>query len=81
MTGEAPITSKADIWSAGAVLYYLTYGKEPVDETPKPPYGVPQTRSILVQDVLHHCLQRNLNRRANHDWLARHPLTNSNAIV
>jgi len=75
------VTSKADIWSAGAILYHLTYGQPPIHDTAQPPLGIQQTRSILVQDIIHHCLQRNLNRRANHYWLAEHPLTNSTAIA
>ncbi|UJR38642.1 hypothetical protein I4U23_031307 [Adineta vaga] len=74
-SGRIPITSKADIWSAGAILYFMTYGKRPVYETTKPPNGVPPTRSHHVQDVLHHCLQRNPNRRPDHQWLVEHPLT------
>jgi serine/threonine protein kinase len=81
LTSDAPITTKADIWSAGAILYYLTYGTKPIYWNSKSPPGVPPTRSTLVQDVLHHCLQRNINQRADHHWLAQHPLTTGSAIV
>ncbi|CAF3519336.1 unnamed protein product [Adineta steineri] len=73
--GRIPITSKADIWSVGAILYFMTYGKRPEYETPQPPVGVSPTRSSLVQDVLNRCLQRNPNRRPDHRWLVQHPLT------
>jgi serine/threonine protein kinase len=76
VSDEGSVTSKADIWSAGAVLYYLTYGIPPIDSSSQPPPGVRPTRCSLVQDVLNHCLQRNPNQRASHHWLAQHPLTN-----
>ncbi|CAF0959498.1 unnamed protein product [Adineta steineri] len=72
---RTPVTSKADIWSVGAILYFLTYGKRPIYETAQAPDGVSQTRSRLVQDILQHCLQRNASRRPDHQWLAQHPLT------
>ncbi|CAF1481141.1 unnamed protein product [Adineta ricciae] len=75
-----PITSKADIWSIGAILYYLTYGTSPVYESAQPPSGYSPTQSNLVQDILYHSLQRDPNRRVEHRWLVEHPLTKSNAI-
>ncbi|CAF1404373.1 unnamed protein product [Adineta ricciae] len=79
-SGQIPITSKADIWSVGAILYFLTYGKRPIYENPRPPNGVSSTSSHLVQDILHHCLQRNPNRRPDHQWLVQHPLTKSSRL-
>ncbi|CAF1354462.1 unnamed protein product [Adineta ricciae] len=70
-----PITSQADIWSAGSILYYLTYGKTPVYESPRPPSGAPQTKSPLVRNILYYSFQKNPNRRANLPWLVEHPLT------
>ncbi|CAF3759764.1 unnamed protein product [Adineta steineri] len=81
LTGEAPITTKADIWSVGAILYFLTYGVKPPYWTAQPPSGLPPTRSTLVQDVIHRCLQRNLYRRADQSWLAQHPLTSDSTTV
>ncbi|CAF1260950.1 unnamed protein product [Adineta ricciae] len=78
-TRQMPITSKADIWSIGAILYYTTYGKSPVHESPRAPMGIPPTQSNLVQSVLYHSLQRNPYRRVDHHWLIEHPLTKSNA--
>ncbi|UJR06974.1 hypothetical protein I4U23_011262 [Adineta vaga] len=72
-----PITSKADIWSIGAILYLITYGIGPLYESSQPPMGSRPTRSSLVQDVLHHCLQRNSYQRADHRWISEHPLTRS----
>ncbi|CAF1365783.1 unnamed protein product [Adineta ricciae] len=79
-SGRVPITSKADIWSIGAILYFITYGRRPIYETSQPPYGVFPTRSHAVQDVLYQCLQRNPNRRPDHQWLVQHPLTNSMTV-
>ncbi len=73
--GVFRITSKADIWSLGAILYYLTYGFAPQFLSSQPPPGHRPTHSALVQDVLHHSLQVNPHRRASHQWFAQHPLT------
>ncbi|CAF0746667.1 unnamed protein product [Adineta ricciae] len=80
LSGGAPITTKADIWSAGGILYYMTYGSKPYYRSPLPPPNSATTRSVLVQEVIHHCLRRNLHRRANHQWLAQHPLSSSTAL-
>jgi serine/threonine protein kinase len=79
--GGAPITTKADIWSAGAILYCMTYGKIPRSETSQPPDGQLRTRSSLVHEVIDRCLQRNLSHRASHHWLAQHPLTTSSSVA
>ncbi|CAF1073449.1 unnamed protein product [Adineta steineri] len=75
LTAEAPVTSKVDIYSIGAILYYLTYGKAPMRPSSRAPFGVRRTRSTRVQNLLYHCLQRNLFKRPSHRWLAEHPLT------
>ncbi|UJR32399.1 hypothetical protein I4U23_019861 [Adineta vaga] len=80
LTGGAPITTKADVWSAGGILYYMTYGKKPYFRSPLPPQNLATTRSVLVKEVIHHCLRRNIHRRAGHHWLASHPLTSSAAL-
>jgi serine/threonine protein kinase len=69
------VTSKADIWSAGAILYYMTYGKPPFQDSSLPPPHSYPTRSANVADILNHCLQQNVQQRGSHSWLARHPYT------
>jgi serine/threonine protein kinase len=71
----ARITSKADIWSAGAILYNMTYGDLPREDSSRPPYGSRPTRSTNVEDILYNCLQVDEYRRGSHSWLARHPYT------
>jgi serine/threonine protein kinase len=79
--GGAPITTKADIWSAGAVLYSITYGKVPFNRSSEPPSDSSRTRSNLVHEVIDRCLQRDLHRRASHRWLAHHPFSSGPAIA
>ncbi|CAF1492428.1 unnamed protein product [Adineta ricciae] len=74
-SGQMPITSKADVWSAGAILYHITYGKPPMFESARPPLGVLPTRSRSIQEVLDRCLQQIASRRPDHQWLVHHPLT------
>jgi serine/threonine protein kinase len=72
LNGGVPVTSKADIWSAGAVLYYWTS---------QPPPAIPLTKSALIHDVFYHCLQLNPYQRPWQLELALHPLTSSPAIA
>ncbi|UJR24403.1 hypothetical protein I4U23_005780 [Adineta vaga] len=81
LTGQYPVTSKADIWSLGAILYFLTYGNAPIYNSPQPPISLPPTRSSLVQNILQTCLQKKPHRRPTHQWIAQHPLTNSTALI
>jgi serine/threonine protein kinase len=71
----AHISSKADIWSAGAILYYMTYGQEPLESSSQPPADVSRTSSSNVDSILRGCLQWNTRDRRNHQWLANHPYT------
>lgn len=71
----AVINSKADIWSAGAILYQMTYGVPPCEESVQPPEGRSPTRSRHVYDVMYNCLQHSLKDRGDHRWLAKHPFT------
>jgi serine/threonine protein kinase len=53
----------------------MTYGQPPLDSSPYPPHTSHPTRSPNVEDVLHHCLQHNIQKRGSHVWLAKHPYT------
>jgi serine/threonine protein kinase len=77
----AHITPKADIWSAGAILYNMTYGTPPVENSSFPPERVNRTGSANVAEVLDRCLQENVHHRASHKWLARHPYTTNPAVL
>lgn len=81
MTGAAPVTSKSDIWSMGAVLYFLTYGAPPGYWNAHPPPGVAPTRSPFVQEMLSFCLRHNPSERPWHSQLTQHPLTSNPAAV
>ncbi|CAF0819456.1 unnamed protein product [Adineta steineri] len=80
-SGAVPVTPRAEVWSVGAILYYLTYGQAPIYETAQPIPGTTKTRSSLVKDILHNCFQRNPWRRPDHYWLLNHPLTKSTALI
>ncbi|CAF1566168.1 unnamed protein product [Adineta ricciae] len=73
--GQFPVTPKADVWSIGAVLYFLTYGTPPAYWNSTPPPGVPLSRSLSVQEILYYTLQQNPNDRPWQYQLAQHPLT------
>ncbi len=77
----AHITSKADIWSAGAILYHMTYGQPPLEGSHYPPPGSLRTRSPDAENILHHCLQENPHKRGSHDWLAKHPYTTNPTVL
>jgi serine/threonine protein kinase len=77
----ASISSKADIWSAGAILYFMTYGQPPLEESAHAPRGMSPTRSPNVDDVLRHCLQQSPHHRRSHSWLAQHPYTVNPSVL
>ena len=70
-------TSKADVWSWGAVLYRMTYQSPPDYKYPchHPPKHQNSTRDPNLVDVLRHALVLNPSERADPVWLARHPYT------
>ena len=67
---------KADVWSMGAILYFMTYGQPPEYATgPRPPQGQPPTRDRALQDLLHRTLVNEPNMRLDTNDLLRHPFT------
>src|SRR5271155_2441341 len=78
---NAHITSKADIWSAGAILYHMTYGQPPLQGSSHPPSDSVPTRSTNVDNILNHCLQENPRQRGSHHWLAKHPYTTNPTVL
>jgi len=70
---------KVDIWSMGAILYYMTYGREPnwnpENRNWEPPYGHCPVPDPLVQDLLKKTLQYDMNDRPDINMLIRHPYT------
>jgi hypothetical protein len=59
----------------------MTYGTPPVENSSYPPERSYPTRSASVAEVLDRCLQENVNQRASHKWLARHPYTTNPAVL
>lgn len=70
---------KADVWSLGAILYYMTYGKPPTYDAPasNPPYGQTPTSDHALRDILHRTLAVNPHHRADITAVLRHPYTRS----
>lgn len=73
-------TSKADVWSWGAVLYRVTYVQPPGYRPPchHPPRNQNSSRDANLVDVLRRTLVLNPRERVDPPWLARHPYTISN---
>ncbi|CAF1347151.1 unnamed protein product [Adineta steineri] len=74
-------TSKADVWSWGAVLYRITYLVPPryVHPSHHPPKNVPPSRDANLVDVLRHTLVLDPRERADPIWLSRHPYTTTSS--
>lgn len=72
-------TSKADVWSWGAVLYRMSY-LQPPDYNPPchhPPKSQPPSRDPQLIDVLRHTLVLDPRERASVSWMAHHPYSTS----
>ena len=70
-------TSKADVWSWGAVLYRITYLVAPGYEPPchHPPENQHASRDSNLIDILRHTLVPDPRARPDPPWLAQHPYT------
>ena len=73
-------TSRADVWSWGAVLYRMTYLTPPEYRPPchHPPKTQSSSRDSNLVDVLRHTLIMDPKQRADPGWLVRHPYTVTN---
>ncbi len=77
---------KSDVWSAGIILYEMTYGRPPyfaiMDRNQKvaaissrAPIRFPPVRDRHLLDCMKRCLQSDLRRRPNAYQLESHPYT------
>jgi len=72
-----PYGPKADIWSLGAILYYITYGAVPKYEphASRPPPGQLPARDPALVDMLRRTLALNPHHRADINAVLHHPYT------
>ena len=68
---------KADVWSLGAILYYMTYGEPPQYRTraADPPSGQEQTTDRPLVDILRRTLALNPRTRISINEVLRHRYT------
>ncbi|UJR17698.1 hypothetical protein I4U23_004596 [Adineta vaga] len=69
---------KADIWSMGAILYYMVYGEHPnYDLGPRPPRGVRPYPDRDLLNMLHRTMVFDPRQRADIHEVMHHPFTRS----
>ncbi|CAF0900302.1 unnamed protein product [Rotaria sp. Silwood1] len=70
-------SSKSDIWSLGAILYFMTYGVPPKyhHRAADPPHGQKQARDRHLVDILRLTLVTDPHGRADIHTLLHHPYT------
>ena len=70
-------SSKADIWSIGAILYYMIYGQPPSYQrfAADPPPGKAPHPNLALNNVLYRTLVLDPDARAGLNSLRSHPFT------
>ena len=79
---------KSDVWSAGIILYEMTYGRPPYFEigdrrqkvaaiSSRVPITFPPMRDRYLLDCMRRCLQFDIRRRADAYQMQTHPYSRS----
>ncbi|UJR20560.1 hypothetical protein I4U23_023687 [Adineta vaga] len=75
---HAPIlTTKADIWSLGAILYRMIYMTPPdyIEPCYRPPPNQNSVHDSYLSSILRHTLLIDAKERSDALWLSKHPYT------